>query len=75
MQEIEGEFSDIENDIKYGIEIKFDFDIVGTVEFKRSDDVNIIISSELMERFLSAYLRGRKIESLKLQDIGYKGTN
>lgn len=75
MQEIEGEFSDTENNIKYGIEIKFDFDIAGTVEFKRSDNVNIIISSELMEKFLSAYLRGRKIESLKLQDIGYKGTN
>jgi hypothetical protein len=73
MQTIEGEFSDIENDIKYGVEIKFDFDILGTVEFKRSDGANIIINPELMEKFLSAYLRGRKIDSLKLQDIGYKG--
>jgi hypothetical protein len=73
MQTIEGEFSDIENDIKYGVNINFDFDMVGTVEFKRSDGINIIINPELMEKFLNAYLRGRKIESFKLQDIGYKG--
>lgn len=73
MQTIEGEFSDIENNIKYGVKINFDFDIVNTVEFKRSDGVAIIIGSELMEKFLNAYLRGRKIESLKLQEIGYKG--
>jgi hypothetical protein len=71
MQTIEGEFTDIENDIKYGVKIKFDFDILGTVEIERSDGAATIINSKLMEKFLNAYLRG-KIDSFKLQVIGYK---
>ena len=71
MKAIEGVFIDVDNEIECKYEIRWDFDLDGSIEVQREGGSVIRITGPNMEEFLSRYLKGRKIESIQLQPKGF----